>query len=106
MFRIDRKRARELHFLAVRIRMRQHEARHAVSQRRFSDAARPADQPGVRDPAAAIGLEQYALCLRMPEQLLGFAWMQAVTGLLVIIGAHGAALSALGATAAGFRRVS
>ena len=43
---------------AVGSRMREHEARHAVGERRLADAARPADQPGMRHAAGAIGFEE------------------------------------------------
>jgi hypothetical protein len=52
---IDRKRRRALHSRRLRMAMGQHEARHAIGQRRLADALRAADQPGVRDLPAAIG---------------------------------------------------
>ena len=59
---------RTLHRRGARIGMREHEARHAIGQRRLADARRPADQPGMVDTAAAIGLEQRPLGLVMAEQ--------------------------------------
>ena len=51
-----------------RIGMREHEARHAIGERRLADAGRAADQPGVRDAAAFIGIEQRLFGLGVAEQ--------------------------------------
>ena len=56
--------------------MGEHEARHAIGQRRLADAGRPADQPGMRQAPAAIGLEQRPLGLGVAEQYGG---LRAVT---------------------------
>ena len=45
------------------IGMGEHEARHAIGERRLADAALAADQPGMRHAAAAIGVEQRLLGL-------------------------------------------
>src|SRR5262249_2715615 len=50
------------------IRMREHEARHAKGQCRLADALRTANQPGMRDTARAIGIEQRVLRIAMTEQ--------------------------------------
>ena len=52
------KRRRVLHRGRGRIGIGQHEARHAIGQRRLADALLAADQPGVRNAAAAIGVKQ------------------------------------------------
>ena len=57
-----------LHRRRGRIGMGEHEARHAIGERRLADAARAADQPGMRHAAAAIGIEQRLLGLGMAEQ--------------------------------------
>ena len=72
---IERERLRLLHGRRLRVAMGQHETRHAVGQRRLADALRAADQPGMRNPPAAIGGEQCRLRLAMPEQLAGLARM-------------------------------
>ena len=69
-------RLRLLHRRRRRIGMRQHEPRHAIGQRRLADAGLAADQPGVRDAAAAIGVEQRLLGLGMAEQRGGLARMR------------------------------
>ena len=48
--------------------MGEHEARHAIGERRLADAGRTADQPGMRHAPAAIGVEQRALGLGVAEQ--------------------------------------
>ena len=58
-----------------RITMGEHEARHAIGQRRLADALRTADQPGMRNASAAVGSQQRGLSLAMPEQSGGFARM-------------------------------
>src|SRR4051794_30570055 len=45
--------------------MRKHVARHAVSERRLADAARAADQPGMRHAPRAIRVEKTLLGLGM-----------------------------------------
>src|SRR6185437_6475471 len=44
------------------------EASEAIGERRLADAARPGDQPGMRQPAAVEGLEQAGLGDLMTEQ--------------------------------------
>src|SRR5215475_4780974 len=58
---------RGLHRWRGWIGMREHEARHAVGERRFADAGRAADQPRMRDAAAAVGLEERTLGRGMAE---------------------------------------
>src|SRR5712672_4252987 len=53
--------------------MREHESRHPIGQRSFADALRAADQPGMRNAPAAIGIEQRCLRRAMPEQFGGLA---------------------------------
>ena len=48
--------------------MREHEARHAIGERRLADAGRAADQPGMRDAAAAIGSSRRLLGRLVAEQ--------------------------------------
>src|ERR1700730_9221220 len=48
--------------------MREHEPRHPIGQRRLTDSGRPADQPGMRNPPAAIGIQQGEFGIAMPEQ--------------------------------------
>src|SRR5262245_18305827 len=77
--------------------MGEHETRHPVGQRRLADAGRSADQPGVGDAAAAIGLEQGVLGLRVAEQDGGFARMRRLEVVIVfrvdLAGAHEATSS-------------
>ena len=90
--RIDRERSRLLDRRQTRIGMREHEARQPIGQRRLAYARRPADQPGMRNAAAFVGIEQRALGFAMPEQRAGFARMADVAVGLVI--AHGVVVSA------------
>src|SRR5215510_3163214 len=64
-------------------------SRHPIRQRRLADAARAADQPGVRNATAAIGFEQRLLGLAMAEQHGGLAWMRRL-GIVARIGIVGA----------------
>ena len=68
--------------------MREHEARHAIGQRRLADALRAADQPGMRNAPAAIGIEQRRLGLAMAEQIGRFARMPDRRFLLGLARAH------------------
>src|SRR5271169_6094584 len=68
--------------------MSQHEARHAISQCRLADALWTADQPGMRNAPAAIGVEQRRLGLAMPEQFRGFARMRYCNLLFDLARAH------------------
>src|SRR6185312_3878424 len=56
--------------------MGQHEARHAIGERRLADALLSPDQPGMGNAPAAIGIEQCRLRLAMPEQDGGLARMR------------------------------
>ena len=61
-------RQREVCSLCARCRrfgMREHEPRHAVGERRLADAARPADQPGMRHAASAVGFKKCLFCAGM-----------------------------------------
>src|SRR5579871_170993 len=73
---IDLERGRTLHVLAQRITMGQHKARHAIGERGLADALRAADQPGMCDASAAVGVEQRRFRLMMPEQRGGLARMR------------------------------
>ena len=65
----DGERFRVLHGRRGRIGVCKHEARHAIGQRCLADTDLAADQPGVRNTAAAIGIEQRLFGLGMAEQL-------------------------------------
>ncbi len=58
--------------------MGEHEARHAVGERRLADAARAADQPGMRHALTAIGVEERLLGARMAVERQGPARMRDV----------------------------
>ena len=88
MRRIDLQRFGALHLGCQRIAMREHEPRHPIGQRRLADALRAADQPGMRNPPAAIGVQQRQFGLAMPEQRHGFARMRDGSGCLSLAGAH------------------
>ena len=70
--------------------MRQHEARHAIGQRRLADAALAADQPGVRDAAGAVGVEQRLLGLGVAEQHRRLARMRRCVAVGLVASAHAA----------------
>src|SRR5712691_32121 len=86
--------------------MREREARHAIGERRLADAGLAADQPGVRDSAAAVGLEQRPLGLRVAEQNMRVARMRNVVFVLAraIRRAHVAASSIISGASAGCSR--
>src|SRR5665647_41771 len=88
-----------LHIGAKRVAMREHEPRHPVGQRRLADAGRPPDQPGMRNPPAAIGIQQSQLGIAMPEQRGGLARMNRRYLGFDLAGAH-AELATLPALAA------
>src|SRR5579883_3620973 len=73
---IDRERGRALHVVRERIAMGEHEPRHTIGERRLADALRAAEQPGMRNASAAIGVEQRRFRLAMAEQRGGFARMR------------------------------
>ena len=99
------KRSRRLHRGRGRVGMRQYIARHAICERRLADAGRTADQPGVRQPAAAIGSEQRARGLGVPEQNRGRPRCRGLRlGVGGVGGAHEAALSNVTGAVAGSRR--
>ena len=54
---IDGKRRRALHRARQRITVSQHKARHAIGQCRLADTCRAADQPGMGNATAAVGIE-------------------------------------------------
>src|SRR5580704_11363977 len=58
------------------IAMSEHEASHAVSQRRLADALRTADQPGMRNAPTPIGAQERGFRLAMSEQRRGLARMR------------------------------
>ena len=57
-----------LHLRCQRIGMCQHEAGQPESKRRLANSGRPADQPGMWNPAAFVGIEQRALGVAMAKQ--------------------------------------
>jgi len=57
----NRERLRRLHVGRRGVRMREHETRHAIGQRRLADAGRSADQPGMRHAPAAVGVQHLLL---------------------------------------------
>ncbi len=71
--RIDPQRLGVLHVGTKGIAMRQREPRHPIGQRRLADARRASDQPGMRNPPAAIGIQQRKLGFAMSEQRGGLA---------------------------------
>src|SRR6266700_6323975 len=73
MVRIDPQRLGVLHVGGLRIAVGQHETRGPVGQRRLADALRTTDQPGVGNPAAAIGVQERSLGFAMTEQNAGLA---------------------------------
>jgi hypothetical protein len=77
-----------LHSRSLRIAMGKHELCHPVSQRRLADALRAADQPGVRNAPAAIGIQQRHLGIAMAEPGGRFARMRGRDVLLYLTGAH------------------
>src|SRR5262249_10773447 len=82
----------------------QHETRHAVGEGRLADAGGTADQPGMWDAAAAIGLEQRLLGLGVAEEcgVLARMWrLDLVVGVGV---AHDIASSSAIGAVAGSRR--
>ena len=56
--------------------MGEHEARHAVGERRLADALAADDQESVRNAPAAVGGEERTLCTSMAEQRSGRARMR------------------------------
>ena len=73
--RIDGEVLRALHRGRERMAVGEHEARHAIGQRRLADALRAADQPGMRNAPRSIGVQERRLGLAMPEQIGGLARM-------------------------------
>src|SRR5258708_34501339 len=78
--------------------MAEHKARHPIGQRRLADALRAADQPGVRNPPAAIGVQQRRLGLAMAGKRAGLARMRHADLRFDLTGAH-AELAALAGAA-------
>src|SRR5579864_9472361 len=76
MRRIDHEIRRTLNVCRQRIGVAQHEARHPISERSLADALRSADQPGVRNATAPVGIEQRCLRFVMTEQLKVLARMR------------------------------
>ena len=63
-------------FVGERIGVGEHETRHSVGERRLTYALRAADQPGVWNSPASIGVEQGYFRVTMTEQGGGFAGMR------------------------------
>src|SRR6478672_11034006 len=95
---IDPKRFGPLNVRGCRIAMREHEPRHSIGQRRLADALRPADQPGMRNAPAAVGIQQCGFGFAMPCQDAGLSRMDGCNLLLNLTGAH-AEVTALSARA-------
>src|ERR1700712_2421509 len=57
------------------VAMRENEARHPISQRCLADALRTADQPGMRNASAAVGVQQAHLGIAVAGQRCGLARM-------------------------------
>ena len=74
--RVDCKRVGALHACRQRIAVGEHEARHAVGQRRLADALPASDQPGMGNPPAFVGTEQRRLGVAMAEQFGRLARMR------------------------------
>jgi hypothetical protein len=72
---LERKRFSTLHRRPHGISIGEHEPRHAIGQCRLADTLRAADQPGMRNAPAAIGVQQRRLRLAMAEQLGRFTGM-------------------------------
>ncbi len=79
--------------------MGEHETRHPVGERRLADPGRPADQPGVRQPSRAIGVEQRALGLGVAVERGGRARRQHFAGIVVGLAHEAASCSETGAIA-------
>src|SRR5579864_2076050 len=60
-----------LHGGRKRIAMGENETGHAVGKRGLADSLRAADQPGMRNASAAIGIEQCRLGIAMTKQVGG-----------------------------------
>ena len=88
IIRIERERLGTLYRRRHGIGIGEHEAGHAIGQRRLADALRTADQPGMRNAPAAIGIEQCRLGLAVAEQLGRFAGMPDRHFLLGLACAH------------------
>ena len=72
--RIDQKRGRRRGEQALRVAaLREQEPRESERQRRLADATRPGQQPGMRQPAGAIRVEQRRLSPLLPDQRRVFA---------------------------------
>ncbi len=96
----ERKRRGAAHVRRGLIRMREHEARHAIRKRRLADAARAADQPRMRHASAAIGVEKRLLGFRLAVERNGFARMRDVALL-----AHDATSCTISGASPGLSRV-
>src|SRR5947209_20248932 len=86
--RIDLKRFGPLHIGAKRIAIREHEPRHSIGQCCLSNSRGSSDQPGMRDPSTAIGIQQCRLALAMPEKRGGLARMNRCHLCFDLTGAH------------------
>ncbi len=84
MFGIDGQRRRRCNIGRRRIGMSEHEARHAIGQRRLADALRAGDQKGVRHAAGAISGQQGGFRGRLAEQHAGRARMRRLVDLVVV----------------------
>ncbi len=84
--------------------MRQYKPGHPIGQRRLADAGRPADQPGVRHPPAAIGVEQRTFGLGVPEQRGGLPRMPQLFVIAAGGGTHEATPSSATGAVAGSSR--
>jgi hypothetical protein len=64
---IDPQRLCALRIRGQGIAMCEHKPRHSIGQRRLADTLRPPDQPGMRDPSAAVGVQQRLLGFVVPR---------------------------------------
>ena len=86
--------------------MREHEPRHPVGERRLADAGRPADQPGMRHAARAIGVEQRLLGLGVTDEFAGLARMWKLVLVVARVGSrHDATSSSATGAVAGSSRL-
>ena len=68
--------------------MCQHEPRHAIGQRRLADTLRASDQPGMRNAAAAVGIQQCRFGFAVPCQDAGLTRMNGCKLRFELTGAH------------------
>ena len=104
---IDGKRFSSTHCGRRRIGMAQHESRDPVGESRLADAFQSADQPGMVDAPAAVGVEQGQLGVAMAEPGGGLARMGRLCrfALVGLRAAHVPRSSSSSGASAGCRRL-